>query len=176
MWIVDGGGTPLNTVIDFAAVSLKACDLQAVAAFGRNCAKYRQAGRSGQHIKTGENCHMLTESMTRRWMIWNADVCREMAQKGWTSAPALPGSCSLFPGQHYDFAAQIASEQLKWKQDTPTGLRYEWHTIPGRHDYGDCMSMAFAAADFGGIRTGGKVQQKQQQRKRRPSGVTVIEL
>jgi hypothetical protein len=62
----------------------------------------------------------------------------------------------LFPGQHYDFAAQIASEQLKWKQDTPTGLRYEWHTIPGRHDYGDCMSMAFAAADFGGIRTGGR--------------------
>jgi Tat protein translocase TatB subunit len=94
------------------------------------------------------------------------DINREMAQKGWTSAPALPGSCSLFPGQHYDFAAQIASEQLKWKQDTPTGLRYEWHTIPGRHDYGDCMAMAFAAADFGGIRTGGKSEVKQAVRTR----------
>jgi hypothetical protein len=159
-WVIDGGGTPQNTVIDFAAVSAKACGLQALCAFGRDTRQYRAAGRKGQHIVARENCHMVQESMSRRWLVFNADAWREAQQKGWTTAPALPGSCSLFEGYHEEFAMLVASEQLSWKQETPAGLRYEWHTMPGRHDFGDCMTMAFAAAAFGGIGTGGRVEPK----------------
>jgi hypothetical protein len=35
-------------------------------------------------------------------------------------------------------------------------MEWTWITQPGRHDYGDCMTMAYAAAAWGGIGTGGK--------------------
>ena len=44
---------------------------------------------------------------------------------------------------------------------------YVWHTLPGAHDYGDCMTMAFAAAAMGGIGTGGGAPRKKYVEKRK---------
>jgi hypothetical protein len=32
---------------------------------------------------------------------------------------------------------------------------WNWHTAPGAHDYGDCMTMAYVGAAWQGIGTGG---------------------
>ena len=157
VWVIDGGGTPKDTIINFAANSVKSCGLQAMCMFGRDCKTYRPYVSKTQRITPFENGHVVHESFARRWIIWNADIWREAAQKAWTSAPALPGSCSLGVGKHGEFAAQICGELLKWKMETPTGLRYDWTKRPGPHDFGDCMAMAYAAAAWGGIGTGGTV-------------------
>lgn len=154
-WIIDGGGTPQDTVINFAAVSFRVCGLSALTAFGRNAKEYRPYGR--HKITVREQCHLVSENINRRWLIWNADYWREIAQKGWTATPLLPGSCSLFAGHHREFAEQICREQLKGKADLGGGMRWEWVTQPGPHDAGDCMAMAYMGAAWSGIGTSGAV-------------------
>ncbi len=181
VWVIDGAGTPKDTVINFSANSLKSCGLQAMCMFGRGSKEYRPYVSRTQKIMPFENGHVVHESYARRWIIWNADVWREAAQKAWTSAPTLPGSCSLGPGRHGEFAAQICSEILNWKMDTPTGVRYDWTARPGvPHDFGDCMAMAYAAAAWGGIGTGGAVSRPVRQidrpRTGTPSRVCSVEL
>jgi len=152
-WIIDGGGTPQDTVINFCAVSQRVCGLAGLTAFGRSAREYRPYGRNKLTVR--ERCHLVSESIARRWLIWDSDYWRETAQKGWTATPLLPGSCTLFAGNHRLFAEQICREQLIGKADLGAGMRYEWHTQPGPHDFGDCMAMAFAGAAFGGISSSG---------------------
>ena len=170
-WGIDGGGTPQDTVINFCGVSVRACGLQAYTMFGRDAKGYRPTGKHKMVVR--EQIHLVSETMARRWLIWNADYWREIAQLGWASAPGLPGSASLCAGNHREFGEQICGERLAWKRDTPTGTRWEWKMLPGKHDFGDCMAMAYAAAAFGGIGTGVAVQQPRQQNVRRVRHISV---
>jgi hypothetical protein len=152
VWLIDGGGTPQDTVIGFCGVSQKACGMQGLTAFGRAARQYRPTARYKVLIR--QECHEVIESMARRWAIFNADFWRELSQVAWVQAPGLPGSCSLPAGNHRDFADQLCREPLKWKAETPAGMRWEYGSAPGPHDYGDCMTMSYVAAALLGIDTG----------------------
>ena len=157
-WIIDGGGTPEGTVVDFASVSQRTCGIQAVAAFGRGARNYRPT--AGKHqVLIREQAHEVIASRLKRWIIWNADYWREMAQRSWTSTIGAPGSCELPAGRHVEFAEQLCREQLTGKGEVGGRMVWIWRTLPGAHDYGDCMAMLYAMAAVQGIGTGGQVAQ-----------------
>jgi hypothetical protein len=179
-WGIDCSGSYFDVVIRFCAQSAQLTGLQALPLRGVGWKDYKPFGKAviGQ---TREECHMRgdeSEGRRRRWIAWNADYWREVSQKAWLGSIGAPGSVSLFSGKHTDFAAQVAREKIIRTGIGLSGrMEWLWADVFGKpHDFGDCMSMLYALAAWDGIGTAGKVQQKQQQRKRRPSGVTVIEL
>ena len=154
IWIIDGAGTPQDCVINFCAASVRACGLQGITAFGRAAQRYRPVGR--HKIIVREQCHLVSENINRRWIIWNQHYWMEPSQKGWTTTPGLAGSCSICPGRHNEFAEQVCRVRLIGKADMGAGMRWEYHEKPGAHDYADSMAMAYMGAAWGGIGTGGK--------------------
>lgn len=154
LWFVDAGGAAFDVVHRFAAMSQKLSGIQAVPCTGRGARNYRPYGKSvlGQ---PREYCHMSTDTRGRKWVAFHADYWREQAQKAWTGSVGAPGSCSLPAGHHREFAEQICREQLGGKGEVGGQMVWTWHTLPGAHDYGDCMSMCYMGAAWGGIGTGG---------------------
>lgn len=152
IWGIDGGGSPQNTVIDFAAASGRSTGLRAVCMFGRAW-KYVKAKKTDI-----EYLHSyLRHKDGRQWLIWNADHFREAAQKAWHGAQGAAGSVSLPQGKHQDFAEQICRERLAGKAPINEIWAYDWRTAPGEHDYGDCMAMTEALAAVLGIHGEAKV-------------------
>jgi hypothetical protein len=104
---------------------------------------------------------LTTDLKGRKWISWHADYWKEQAQKAWTGSVGAPGSCSLPAGHHHEFAEQICREQLAGKDMVGPQMVWNWHTQPGRHDYGDVMAMGYMAAAWQGIGTQGSVVQRQ---------------
>jgi len=166
-WMIDGGGSPENTVIDFASNSMRICGLPALCAFGRAGKAYRHPMRKEAGIAPFEQGFVKRAAASRQWSIWNADYWREQAQRGWTGTLGAPGSCDLPTGHHREFAEQICREQLTGKVELNGRWVYDWATdTSGPHDYGDVMAMAYALAAVNGIGTGGKSAAQKPQRKR----------
>jgi hypothetical protein len=156
-WIIDAGGTDFDTVLRFVSDCPRLCGLNAIGATGKSSKAYRPFGKNviGQ---PREGCHIRSDVVNgrpRKWMAWNADYWREIAQRAWLGAVGSPGSCSLFVGSHHEFAGQIAREQYMGKADIGGQMIWNWHTQPGKHDYGDCMAMCYVGAALIGIGTGG---------------------
>lgn len=165
LWVIDGGGSPEGTVIQFAANAPKACGLQAVCSFGRGWRNYRPTSRAGHKIIVGEQLHRVIETRERQWIIYNADYWREIAQRAWTGEPGSPGSCSLPKGKHSDFATQICREQLQGKDEVGGRVVWVWNAAPGPHDYGDCMQMGYMAAAIMGLGSNEQPTKVQQRRR-----------
>jgi hypothetical protein len=159
-WVIDGGGSPESTVIDFTANAPKICGLQASCYFGRGWRTYRPTTKATYRLTVGEQFHRVIERRDRQWVIANADYWREIAQRGWTGSPGSPGSCSLPSGRHDDFSIQVSREQLAGKSEVGGRTVWVWNTAPGPHDYGDCMTMAYMGAAMNGIGTGGQTKPK----------------
>lgn len=169
-WFIDAGGAAFDVVLRFCAESVRLCGIQAIACTGRGARNYRPYGK--QVIgKQREGCHMASDPTGRKWIAWNADYWREMAQKAWTGSIGAPGSCSLPSGHHRTFAEQICREQLQGKAEVGGQMVWVWSTQPGPHDYGDCMGMCYMGAAWAGIGTVGVVQVQQIKRRPRSSGV-----
>jgi hypothetical protein len=155
-WMIDGGGTPENTVIDFGANSIRICGIPAIAAFGRGGKAYRHPLRKETGITPHEQAYTKRANASKQWVIWNADYWREQSQRAWTGTLGAPGSCDLPRGSHREFAEQIVSEQLIGKVELNSRMVYDWkHTPNVPHDYGDCMAMGYCFAAVQGIGTGG---------------------
>jgi hypothetical protein len=166
-WMIDGGGTPESTVIDFAANSVRICGIPAITAFGRGGKAYRHPLRKETGISVHEQAYTKRVSGGRQWVIWNADYWREQSQRAWTGTLGAPGSCDLPKGSHRDFAEQIVSEQLIAKVELNGRWVYDWKHTPNQpHDYGDCMAMGYCFAAVNGIGTGGGTPNERPQRKR----------
>jgi hypothetical protein len=160
-WIIDGGGSPLDTVITFAATSVRTCGLESLCAFGRAWRQVRPKAEDRRY----EHAFIRAESRARMWAIWNADYWKELAQRAWIGAVGAPGTCDLPKGNHRDFAEQICREPLAGKTEMAGTWVYLWHHLPGPHDYGDCMAMLFAMAAMAGIGTGGGSGEQKQKKK-----------
>ena len=163
-WIIDGGGTPQNTVIDFAVNAKRTTGLRALCSFGRASKNYR-AGSKNKRCKEWEQCCVVSETavcnnvaVMREWAIINACYWREQMQRAWLAAMGAPGSIDLPSGHHDEFADQLCREQLSGKGEIAGKMVYIWNTLPGPHEYSDCCHMAFAAAAMRGIGTGGGVK------------------
>ena len=163
IWGIDGGGSPQDTVNDFCFHSERTCGVKAITMFGR---AYRYVKPKSIDLKF-EQCFIRQESRYKRWIIWNADYWKEIAQKSWLGAFGSPGSSELPRGKHEKFAEQICREQLADKAELAGSWAYSWNTVPGKpHDYGDCMAMLFALAATQGIGTGQAPVMRRKKRKR----------
>lgn len=171
LWLIDGGGTPEGCVIQFAHHAPQICGLQALCAFGRGWRNYRPTAKTGSKVLAGEQFHLVVERQDRQWLIFNADYWREVSQKGWVSEAGSPGSCSLPRGNHGDFAEQVSRELLTGKTEVGGRVVWVWKTLPGAHDYGDCMTMNYVAAARAGIGTAGYVPRPQRRRETRKAKV-----
>jgi hypothetical protein len=117
------------------------------------------------------------ERRDRQWIIYHADYWREVAQRGWTGEPGAPGSCSLWKGNHAEFAFQCTREPLEKKGPGIRGtLEWAYHHTNEVHDFGDCMHMAYMGAAVAGIGTGGQTPRRQERSTRKRTGVTVIPM
>ena len=108
-----------------------------------------------EDLREGDYVDVEFDVRGRKWVAWNADYWREAAQKAWTGSVGAPGSCSLPAGNHRDFAEQVCREQLAGKGEVGGAMVWTWNTLPGRHDFGDCMAMLFMGAAWQGIGTSG---------------------
>jgi hypothetical protein len=177
LWIIDASGTDFDVVLRFCNDSFRLCGLNSAPATGRASKLYKPWGKNV--ITTREQCHMrfdIFQGRRRKWIVWNADHWREVAQRAWLGEVGSPGSCSIFNGRHGEFADQICREALMGKADVGGTMLYNWHTQPGKHDFGDCMAMCYAGSAWQGI--GSQPSSRGVGRKftRRASGVSVISM
>jgi hypothetical protein len=178
-WALDAGGDQFDAIAPYIDRLSQATGLHVMAFTGRPGMKYAQYGTTVDRSRLHEHCHgcaTIKAGMRLRWVAWDSDHWGVVAQKAWLGADGGPGQASLPYGQHWDFARQICNKRLVSIEDKGGRLEHKWQNEPGKQDFHDAMAQGYALAAFNGIGTGGKHPQKQQQRRRRPSGVTVIEL
>ena len=102
-------------------------------------------GSPEEHVKSGSGT---------KYVFFDADLHKEMAQRAFMSEIGAPGSCSLYfakPEEHTDFAIQVCNEKLLFVKHGQDGRNtYRWKSAEP-HDYLDCMSMCYAVATSQGI-------------------------
>ncbi|MBU4212485.1 MAG: hypothetical protein KKD33_07870, partial [Verrucomicrobia bacterium] len=122
-----------------------------------------------------EQCHLAESTISGRFVAFQADYWREVAQRAWLGTPNAPGSISLFDGaRHNEFAEHICREKLLEKLRGQYGPVWRWATAPGWHDFSDSLTMCFVAAAWSGIGTAGPpIPRKRPQQVRRHSKVEI---
>ena len=155
MWLIDAGGEQFGTVTSFCRESKKSGGI-ARAIIGRAGKSYNPNTKTQFGRVRGKVYQCFTRD-TGRWMCFDADYYKESAQTSWLAEIGLPGSASLFDGDHRDYADQMCREVLAAKGVLETrsgatvGVAYKWDSKPGKHDFLDCHAMAFAAAGWEGV-------------------------
>lgn len=148
-WAVDCGGKNWDAVTTFVK---NVADLRACAFAGRAShmfnplvkSRLRDAlnhtvlcGDAEEHVKAGAGT---------KYVFFDSDYWRMSVQKAFLALPDAPCSCTLFKGDHAEFAMQVTNERLLFVKHCSNGKdMYTWKSREP-HDYLDCMSMCFAAA------------------------------
>ena len=165
-WIIDGGGSPENTVIDFSATAQRLLGISAITAFGRAGKQYTTREKKEYGVKVREQAHVVRASTLRQWIIWNEHYWLEQAGLAWTGTPSAPGSCELPAGNHDEFAEQASREYITGKVELNGRMIYDVKRSTLKHDFGDCMAQGYAFAAVLGIGTGGGGDVKESRRKK----------
>ncbi len=157
-WAIDAGGANFDAVARFTGDSARLCGIPAMGFTGRGAKQYKPYGRTLDG-PAREQCHRcLTkkeDGRIIRWVVWNADYWKEIMQRAWMGEIGAPGSCSLFRGNHGEFARQVCGEKLMGKGEIGGQMFWNFVTVPGRHDFLDAMAQGYAAAAYDGTGTGG---------------------
>jgi hypothetical protein len=156
-WAIDAGGENFDVVIRYTAESSRLCGIPAIGFTGRGTKNYKPYGRTLDGPPR-EQCHRCLDNKDGRiirWVAWHTDYWREIMQRAWLGEMGAPGTCSLPKGHHAEFAEQICAEKLVGKGDVGGIMMWNWHTVPGKHDFGDAMAQGYVTAAFDGIGTGG---------------------
>ena len=157
-WAIDGGGAQFDPVVRFAEMAARTVGIQAFAFTGRGSKNYRPNGKTVSGPPR-EQCHSAMDrkdGRVIRWVPWNADYWKEVAQRAWLGEIGSPGAVSLFDGLHSEFAAQVCGDKLMGKGEIGGQMIWNFHRVPGRNDFGDAMAQAYALAAYGGIGTCGR--------------------
>ena len=162
VWAIDAGGANFDAVIRFSETSARLCGIPAHGFTGRSAKFYRPYGK---HVSgtPREQCHgCLDRKLGRhiRWVAWNSDYWKEVAQRAWLGEIGSPSAISLFDGLHSEFAAQVSNERLLGKGDVGGQTFWNWVRVPGRNDFGDATAQAYALAAYGGTGTGGQAPRR----------------
>lgn len=164
LWFIDAGYMP-DVVRRYIDGPGRRVGVQVLPARGFNADKYRPSPKNVIG-KPREQCHMSESTVAGRFIAFSTDYWREVWQKALLAEVDAPGALTLFdpgPGAHHrNLAEQCTRERLvdKYPHKITGQMVWDWSSEPGRHDYGDCMTMAYAAAAWGGIGTGGKVERQ----------------
>ncbi|MEY4940407.1 MAG: hypothetical protein RIQ93_2142 [Verrucomicrobiota bacterium] len=155
----DVRGWDRGHALAFAAQAERDRGLAVIPAQGTGWKSYRPNNKT-RVGDAREQCHMAADEKGRKYLVVHADYWREVMQLAFATSPGAPGSCSLPAGEHGDFVDQILSEPLIDKKPGPLGMEWLFTRRPGRNDLSDAMVMAYAAAAYGGIGTGGQVARR----------------
>lgn len=159
VWAIDAGGAQFDAVVRFASESVQLCGIQAHAFTGRGSKAYKPYGKTALPAQIREQCHGCLdrkEGRVIRWVAWNADYWKEVAQRAWLGEVGSPGAISIPTGDHTELAAQIANERLLGKGEIGGQMLWNWQRLPGRNDFGDAMAQGYACGAYAGIGTGGR--------------------
>ena len=108
----------------------------------------------GRTVLCGDAMEQTKAGAGHKYMFFDSDLYREMAQRAFLAPLGSNGSAQLYKGtasEHGDFAQQITNERLRAVEHKQDGRNiYHWQTMEP-HDFGDCMSMSYAIAASQGI-------------------------
>lgn len=155
LWLIDAGGEQFETVTSFCRAARKEGRLGR-AIIGRAGKSYNPMTRT-QFGRVRARVYQCFTRESGRWMCFDADHYKEVAQTSWITPVGLTGSASIYAGTHRDYADQMCREVLEAKgvlearNGSTSVYVYRWNTKPGKHDYLDCHAMAYAAAGYEGL-------------------------
>ena len=176
-WAIDGGGMNFGAVTRFAGESPRLCGLPANAYTGRSWKHYNDRASKKIVGRVCEGCHMRADVAAGRrirWVNWNSDKWKEVAQRAWLAEVGAPGGISLpSGGSHREFAEQACNERLLGAGEIGGKMAYNYAKLPGKNDFLDALAQAYALAAFKGIGTGGRVRP---QRSRRRASVQMVSV
>jgi len=156
---IDAGGKNWSAVCDFCNNSYQLTGLKCAAFSGRASnmfnpyVKSRLRDAIGKTVLCGDVREQIKSGAGNKYVFFDADYYKEMAQRSLLNPVGSAGSLSLYKGdskEHAEFALQVCNEKLRFIQHKQDGRDiYTW-TTKEPHDYLDTLSMSFAvAAQFG---------------------------
>lgn len=159
-WAIDAGGRNWDAVCNFSKNARRLVQLPACAFAGRASHIFNPFVRSrlrdaiGRTVLCGSPEEHIKSGAGNKYVFFDADLCKEMAQRAFMSELDAPGSCSLYYGsaeEHSEFAIQVCNEKLLFVKHGQDGRNtYRWKSAEP-HDYLDCMSMCYAVATSQGL-------------------------
>jgi hypothetical protein len=171
VWGIDAGYLG-PTVRRYADTIGRRCGMQVILCRGLDGQRYRPGWKAIG--KPAEMCHMTDWPQIGRGLAWNSHYWHEIMQRAWLGDIGRPGSCSLFRGEHRNFAEHIWRERLLGRGEVGGKQVWTFARQPGPHDYGDAMAQCYALAAYGGIGTSGQVmRRKKYVEKRKPKARTL---
>ena len=170
LWIIDGGYMP-DVVRRYVEGPGRTVGMPVAMGRGYAADRYRPQGRSTIG-EPREGTHRAESTIAGKFVAFNADYWREIAQRAWLATPGAPGGVSLYEGQHAEFGEHICREKLVEKLEGQTGPVWRWAVQPGWHDYGDALYMCYVAGVWLGVGTQG-MRAKRVKRPRRVAKVPI---
>jgi hypothetical protein len=135
---------------------------------------FHEKAKVTEGCRAAEECHTWITA-NGHYLAFNADYWREVSQSSFLAEPLSPSSSSFWgtdTGFHYDFAAEVAAEQLESKvSDIRYGDIWKWK-VTGENHYGDahagCMAFGAIRGDFDPIAklAASNIQEAAKQRKK----------
>ena len=113
-----------------------------------------ERAKATEGCRAAEECHTWLTA-NGRYLAYNADYWREVSQSSFLAPPLAPSSSSLWGSDaaiHFDFASEVAAEELEAKvSDVRYGDIWKWK-VTGPNHYGDshsgCMVFGAIRGDF----------------------------
>lgn len=163
-FVIDGGYR-METVNRF--INSYPSTIPMACAWGTDSRSYK-VNKTSLIGKPKEDCHSMKAK--NKYISFNSDKWKEVAQRAWLSTIGAPGSLSVFgkSDQHDNLANHVCAEKLL---DKILSIKlgkyiYTWTKRPGKHDLGDAIYLCYVgAASKGDLTTGGV----RRQTKRKPS-------
>lgn len=123
--------------------------------FGKKQKNERNEVENEVELKRGDHAYRAAVTdkktdTTKRFLVFQSDYWREIAQKAFFTRFPAPGSCGLFgktPSIHKEFADELTYERLvRTYRDEKSGKRaWEWYNSrKGHNHYGDTHYGCFA--------------------------------
>lgn len=166
---VDASGEAYDVVHRLAANSLSLGIVRPWPMTGQSGENWNPNRRAGVVGRPRNYTMELVDRDGRHRIAFLADYHREGSQTQWLGEVGAPSTCTIFDGNHADFAKQVCAERLVAK-DIKKGVTYwVWRAsknVP--HDFGDASSYCDVLAAFRGLNgCGGTVQAKSKKNKRK---------
>lgn len=122
-WGIDASGTPFDAVTSFSKNSVAICGIPACAMLGRASHMFNGFVRSrlrdeiSRTVLCGDQQEHLKAGSGKKYMFWDSDLHREIAQKAFLSEVGSIGSCSLWNDivdVHTEYSIQFCNEKLQY--------------------------------------------------------------
>lgn len=148
-WAIDAGGKNWDAVTSFTKTvdDIKTCAFAGRASHMFNpFVKSRLRDALNHTVLCGDAEEHVKHGAGTKYVFFDSDYWRMSVQKAFLAPREAPCSCTLFTGEHVEFAMQLTNERLLFIRHCSNGKdMYTWKSREP-HDYLDCMAMCYAAA------------------------------